>query len=69
MDTPSSLLNPAKSSLAIPSMLDPRILRIPISLERRSAVNMANPNKPRQEMMMAMPAKYLESDATTFSDS
>jgi len=35
----------------------PMTLRTPISLVRCSATKLARPNKPRQEMIMARPAK------------
>jgi hypothetical protein len=51
------------------SALEPNTLRTPISLRLLSAEKAARPNRPRQEMMMAMPAKYLESVPTRISDS
>ena len=39
----------------------PSTLRIPISLVRCSAVNVANPNKPKQEIKIAIMAKQLAS--------
>lgn len=51
----------------IPNALDPRVFRIPIPLILRSAVKVARPDKPSQEVTMASPAKYFERAATLFS--
>lgn len=48
-------------------MLAPSTFRIPISRVLCSAVNMANPNKPRQEMKMASSEKQLVSRLTMAS--
>src|SRR5678815_4439985 len=45
----------------------PNTLRTPISLVRCSAVNVANPNNPRQEIKMARNAKMFASLLTTAS--
>jgi len=50
------------------AVLCPKILRIPISFLFRSAVNAANPNKPKQEIRMARPPKYLDKTEIRFSE-
>src|SRR5678815_2626850 len=42
----------------MPAVLAPNTLRMPISLIRCSTLNVVRPNKPRQEMKMAMMVKY-----------
>ena len=51
----------------MPNELEPSTFLIPISFKRRSAVNAARPNKPRQEITIASPAKYFDNVATRFS--
>ena len=50
-----------------PFVLAPNTFLIPISLVLFSAVNAANPNKPRHEIIIANPAKYFERVSTRFS--
>jgi hypothetical protein len=53
-----------KSPLSIRMISDtlaPFTLRIPISLILRSVMKAASPSNPRQEMRIAIPAKYLVS--------
>src|SRR3954453_19129869 len=51
----------------MPDVLAPNTLRIPISLMRCSTLNVVSPNKPRQEMKMAMMVKYRMMEASRSS--
>ena len=61
--------NSPDKSRTIPNTLEPCTFLIPTSLNLLCVVKAARPNNPRQEMMMAKPAKYLESKEIWFSDS
>ena len=61
------LVKSVDNNLIIPQTLEPKTLRIPISLERRSAVKAVKPSKPKQESRIAKNAKYLDRLATLAS--
>ncbi len=50
-----------ESSVTMLATLAPNTLRTPISLVRCSAVKVARPKRPRQEIRMAIPEKMLNS--------
>ena len=66
MAMPTSFKKSFDSSATIPATLAPNTLRTPISLVRCSALNVARPNKPRQEMRMAIMVKYPTMAANDF---
>jgi hypothetical protein len=51
----------------IPGVLAPNTLRMPISLIRCSTLNVVNPNRPRQEIKIAIMVKYLMIEASLSS--
>src|ERR1700730_804228 len=58
IDIATSFKKSFDKSVTIPATLAPKTLRTPISFVRCSALNVANPNNPRQQMRMAMMVKY-----------
>ena len=61
-------INSFDNKLQILNMEAPITLRMLISFFLRCAVNAANPNMPRHEMRIAMPAKYSDKAATRHSE-
>jgi hypothetical protein len=52
----------------IPNALAPNTFLMPISFSLFSAVKAAKPKRPRQEMTIAKPAKYLDRVETYLSE-
>ena len=60
--------NSLKNSQLISETDEPRTLRMPISLNRRSTIKEANPNKPKHAIITAIEAKKIKIKFNLCSD-